>query len=995
MALRDYVVSIVVRARDQAGAALQNLRNRLRDTGRDTETLSDKFRGLALRIGALAGTYLGINTLRSALQGILSTGATFEKYGAQVAQVMGSIEGGKQATAWIKDFTAKTPFDIGETTQAFIKLKAFGLDPMDGTFEALANQAAALGGSQETLNGVILATGQAWAKQKLQGEEILQLVERGVPVWDLLSKATGKNVLELQKMSEAGQLGRKEIAALVATMGQASAGALQGQMGTLSGMLARVRSEWTSFVNLIAESGLQEYAKEQIGKLLDAIKTLRENGKLQEWADKISAAFVRLGESTKSLLVGSLGSIETFAEGASTGMGKLADTFTVVSNGAAFMVNSLKVIFNGAVTTLSGFLSTMMQLVAKAARALGDDEFAGTADAIAASMNAVFDEYTARMQANAADLQHNMDGIWGAIAGDATEAATKTADAAQKVVELTGQALRQAADQAAAEVERLKADAESLEASQAAAASRVQQAWERALQEQGSGQADAIANLNAAIQTETDLRIQAAENAKALNTATAESHKLVTKAAEEAAKGQGKAAEEARTNLQKLGIDAGTAINKVSDAASNSIGSLEKVAVEIKAIGADTRQSADIMGQAMRKALQDVSTAEEFKAIKAKIRSLFDTGQIDSAALQSALAAIRAREEEIQGKPLDEPGKKLAAGMAEGKGAIDAAAEAANRLKASTDGAAESAKGSFGSGLAAVLNGVTASMHALGAAAGAAFERIQFDRGILTGIDDLKAKLAAAEAETDRLASTMSQTFSGSFASYFTQLALNASQVREEFYRQKLQLDSLLQSVERGGMSMSALDAAGRRAATQFDLLDATDLSGLQSAIDSARSRLDSLNASAESTLDNLRQRLAQVRGDTEQAEELRYQSERKNLERQLDEARESGATDAARDYQQALDQLRQIRDVERQNARDRATEEAERKRQAEDRQAAEKAQQQMSNRASEPTRPTTPAPTGQRIILQAPGGKEVEVTTADPTGLLAALEQAGLRNQA
>ena len=55
---------------------------------------------------------------------------------------------------------------------------------MDGSMQAIVDQASKLGGGMERLNGISLAVGQAWAKQKLQGEEILQLVEHGVPVWE-------------------------------------------------------------------------------------------------------------------------------------------------------------------------------------------------------------------------------------------------------------------------------------------------------------------------------------------------------------------------------------------------------------------------------------------------------------------------------------------------------------------------------------------------------------------------------------------------------------------------------------------------------------------------------------------------------------------------------------------------------------------------------------------------------------------------------------------
>ena len=77
----------------------------------------------------------------------------------------------------------------------------------------------------ERLQGIASALGQAYAKQKLQTEEILQLVERGVPVWGMLEKITGKNAAQLSKLASEGRLGRDVIAALTKEIGASAEGA--------------------------------------------------------------------------------------------------------------------------------------------------------------------------------------------------------------------------------------------------------------------------------------------------------------------------------------------------------------------------------------------------------------------------------------------------------------------------------------------------------------------------------------------------------------------------------------------------------------------------------------------------------------------------------------------------------------------------------------------------------------------------------------------------
>ena len=120
----------------------------------------------------------------------------------------------------------------------------------------------------------MLALGQAWAKQKLQGEEILQLVERGVPVWSLLEKATGRNVQELQKLSEQGKLGRDVIQKLYEEIGRANTGAAERGLSSLSGLLAQASARWQGFLQLVADNGVTEYLKKQLDSLLGSTSNM-------------------------------------------------------------------------------------------------------------------------------------------------------------------------------------------------------------------------------------------------------------------------------------------------------------------------------------------------------------------------------------------------------------------------------------------------------------------------------------------------------------------------------------------------------------------------------------------------------------------------------------------------------------------------------------------------------------------------------------------------
>lgn len=254
------------------------------------------------RLVALAGTWFGIQTLTTQLLAMFQTGDQAERLDVQLKAVMGSIAGGKEASAWIQDFAKNTPLQLSEVTQVFVRLKAFGIDPMAGAMQGIVDQAFKLGGGFEEVQGISLALGQAWAKQKLQGEEILQLIERGVPVWQMLEQVTGKNTAELQKLSEAGKLGRETISALMNEIAAQSRGAAADNMSLLSGLISNAQDNLAKFYRMVAENGALAWLKNQLANLNAEFEAMARDGLLQAWAKRLSDGFITMGETLKSLI---------------------------------------------------------------------------------------------------------------------------------------------------------------------------------------------------------------------------------------------------------------------------------------------------------------------------------------------------------------------------------------------------------------------------------------------------------------------------------------------------------------------------------------------------------------------------------------------------------------------------------------------------------------------------------------------------------------------
>lgn len=286
----------------ESAAQTERLGRSLQQSSQQSSGFHGSIGSLTGRLVAMAGTWFGIQTLTNQLVAMFQTGDQAERLSVQLKAVMGSISGGKEASAWIQDFAKNTPLQLDEVTQVFVRLKAFGIDPMNGSMQGIVDQAYKLGGGFEEVQGISLALGQAWAKQKLQGEEILQMLERGVPVWDMLEKVTGKNTAELQKLSEAGKLGRDTIQALMNEIAAQSSGAAAANMSLLSGLISNAQDNLETFYRMVADSGALTWLKNQLAQLNAEFAAMAKDGRLQEWAKKISDGIVSLGEALKTFI---------------------------------------------------------------------------------------------------------------------------------------------------------------------------------------------------------------------------------------------------------------------------------------------------------------------------------------------------------------------------------------------------------------------------------------------------------------------------------------------------------------------------------------------------------------------------------------------------------------------------------------------------------------------------------------------------------------------
>jgi tape measure domain-containing protein len=104
-----------------------------------------------------------------------------------------------------------------------------------------------------------------------------------------------------------------------------------------------------------------------------------------------------------------------------------------------------------------------------------------------------------------------------------------------------------------------------------------------------------------------------------------------------------------------------------------------------------------------------------------------------------------------------------------------------------------------------------------------------------------------------------------------------------------------------------------------LDMLDEQDLSGLRSAIDSAKAKMDSLESSAKSTLNSLRDELDQYNGALDAIEQRDYETKLASLQAQLVAAKTAQDMQAISDTKESMDLLKELHKKKMQDIADEA----------------------------------------------------------------------------
>jgi tape measure domain-containing protein len=213
---------------------------------------------------------------------VATTGIQFDalKESANTAftTMIGSGTGAKIMLDQLQAFAQKTPFEFPDLIRASQRLMAMGFQASQviPQLTAIGDAVAAMGGSAEMVDRVTLAIGQMNAKGKASGEEMRQLTEAGIPVWQMLADKIGVTVPEaMQKVSDGAVGAGVAIDAINEGIESRFGGMMDKQSQTWNGIISNIKDGFTQLSGTIMQPFF-DAAKEKLAGVATALGILQK-----------------------------------------------------------------------------------------------------------------------------------------------------------------------------------------------------------------------------------------------------------------------------------------------------------------------------------------------------------------------------------------------------------------------------------------------------------------------------------------------------------------------------------------------------------------------------------------------------------------------------------------------------------------------------------------------------------------------------------------------
>ena len=237
----------LLRARVAGSAAIKKL-------GNEIQGVQGKLKNLSMRMGTIGKLTAGVSAT-AFLTKVFGDTAQLESQRKSLEVLTGDLEKTSQIISEMQEFGKFTPFQVKDLIETTKRLSAFGVET-DKVVETTKRLSDIAGATGARLNEIALAYGQVQAKGRLQGEELLQMQERGIALQEELKRMYNLTGVEFSKALEGGRISAEAVERALVNLtdkgGKYADGAI-AQSDTLNGKLSQLQDALTVFAQNIGK----------------------------------------------------------------------------------------------------------------------------------------------------------------------------------------------------------------------------------------------------------------------------------------------------------------------------------------------------------------------------------------------------------------------------------------------------------------------------------------------------------------------------------------------------------------------------------------------------------------------------------------------------------------------------------------------------------------------------------------------------------------------
>jgi len=278
-----FSLKAIISAVDKLSPTLRGIRLNAKITQKSLLDIKGAAGSVLTSMGVTAGA-IGVG-LWAGVKKIIGVSSEFERFQTILETVEGSAEAARRSMGWVENFAIKTPYELQEVTDSFVKLKAYGIDPVGGALEASGNAAAAMG---KPMMQAVEALADAMTGEN---ERLKEFGIRANKAGDNITYSwteNGKTMVAKAKASSKEQIE----AVITGIWNRRYGGAMDKLSGTWDGMWSNMLDMATKFIKKIGAGGFFDAVKNQLQGVLATFNQWEKDGTLDRLATEISTNLV-------------------------------------------------------------------------------------------------------------------------------------------------------------------------------------------------------------------------------------------------------------------------------------------------------------------------------------------------------------------------------------------------------------------------------------------------------------------------------------------------------------------------------------------------------------------------------------------------------------------------------------------------------------------------------------------------------------------------------